>query len=45
MHELSLQSERRTQLIDITDRVRQAVAGERGGAVLVGGSVAIGRLA
>ena len=35
MHELSLQSERRTQLIDITDRVRQAVAGERGGAVLV----------
>ena len=35
MHELSLQSERRTQLIDITDRVREAVAGEGGAAVLV----------
>jgi secondary thiamine-phosphate synthase enzyme len=35
VHELSLQSERRTQLIDITDRVRQAVAGQTGGAVLV----------
>ena len=35
MHELSLQSERRTQLIDITDRVREAVAGESGTAVLV----------
>ena len=35
MHELSLQSERRTQLIDITDRVREAVAGENGTAVLV----------
>jgi len=35
VHELSLQSERRTQLIDITDRVREAVAGESGTAVLV----------
>jgi secondary thiamine-phosphate synthase enzyme len=35
VHELSLQSERRTQLIDITDRVREAVAGETGSAVLV----------
>ena len=35
MHELSLQSERRTQLIDITDRVRAAVARESGAAVLV----------
>ena len=35
MHELSLQSERKTQLIDITDRVREAVAGETGAAVLV----------
>jgi secondary thiamine-phosphate synthase enzyme len=35
VHELSLQSERRTQLIDITDRVRDAMAGERGAAVLV----------
>jgi secondary thiamine-phosphate synthase enzyme len=35
VHELSLQSERRTQLIDITDRVREAVAGESGAAVLV----------
>ena len=35
MHELSLQSERRTQLIDITERVREAVAGEGGAAVLV----------
>ena len=35
MHELSLQSERRTQLIDITDHVREAVAGESGRAVLV----------
>jgi secondary thiamine-phosphate synthase enzyme len=35
VHELSLQSERRTQLIDITERVREAVAGESGAAVLV----------
>jgi secondary thiamine-phosphate synthase enzyme len=35
VHELSLQSERKTQLIDITDRVRGAVAGESGAAVLV----------
>jgi secondary thiamine-phosphate synthase enzyme len=35
VHELSLQSERRTQLIDITDRVREAVAEESGTAVLV----------
>ena len=35
MHELSLQSERKTQLIDITDRVQEAVAGESGAAVLV----------
>ena len=35
MHELSLQSERKTQLIDITDRVRAAVAGKDGAAVLV----------
>ena len=35
MHELSLQSERKTQLIDITERVRDAVAGESGAAVLV----------
>jgi secondary thiamine-phosphate synthase enzyme len=35
VHELSLQSERKTQLIDITDRVREAVAGENGAAVLV----------
>jgi len=35
VHELSLQSERRTQLIDITERVREAVAGQSGSAVLV----------
>jgi secondary thiamine-phosphate synthase enzyme len=35
VHELSLQSERKTQLIDITDRVRAAVARESGAAVLV----------
>ena len=35
MHELSLQSERKTQLIDITSRVREAVEGESGSAVLV----------
>jgi secondary thiamine-phosphate synthase enzyme len=35
VHEISLTSERRTQLIDITDRVRAAVAGAEGSAVLV----------
>ncbi|HWE82136.1 MAG TPA: secondary thiamine-phosphate synthase enzyme YjbQ [Gaiellaceae bacterium] len=35
MHELSLTSERKTQLIDITERVREAIAGEPGAAVLV----------
>jgi secondary thiamine-phosphate synthase enzyme len=35
VHELSLQSERKTQLIDITARVRDAIAGESGSAVLV----------
>jgi secondary thiamine-phosphate synthase enzyme len=35
VHELSLTSERRTQLIDITDRVRDAVDGVQGAAVLV----------
>jgi secondary thiamine-phosphate synthase enzyme len=35
VHELSLESERHTQLIDITDRVREAVAGASGTAVLV----------
>ncbi len=35
MHEISLTSERRTQLIDITDRVRAAVEGAQGAAVLV----------
>jgi secondary thiamine-phosphate synthase enzyme len=35
VHEISLTSERRTQLIDITDRVRAAVAGAEGAAVLV----------
>ena len=35
MQEFSLRSERRTQLIDITDRVRRAVVGATGSAVLV----------
>jgi secondary thiamine-phosphate synthase enzyme len=35
VHEISLTSERRTQLIDITDRVRAAVEGAQGSAVLV----------
>ena len=35
MHELSVRTERHTQLIDITERVRDAVAGEQGSAVLV----------
>jgi secondary thiamine-phosphate synthase enzyme len=33
--ELSLQTERRSQLVDITREVREAVAGQRGAAVLV----------
>src|SRR5258708_1290698 len=35
MHEISLTSERRTQMIDITDRVREAVEGATAAAVLV----------
>ena len=35
MHELSVLTERHTQLIDITDRVRETIAGESGSAVLV----------
>ena len=35
MHEISLTSERHTQLIDITDRVRAVVRGAAGSAVLV----------
>ena len=35
MRELSLQTERRTQLVDITDLVRESVAGAAGAAVLV----------
>jgi secondary thiamine-phosphate synthase enzyme len=35
VHEISLTSERRTQLIDITDRVQALVEGEDGSAVLV----------
>jgi secondary thiamine-phosphate synthase enzyme len=35
VHELSVRSERKTQLIDITARVRKAIAGESGAAVLV----------
>jgi secondary thiamine-phosphate synthase enzyme len=35
VHELSLQTERRSQLVDITALVGEAVAGERGTAVLV----------
>ena len=35
MHQLSLQTERRSQLVDITELVRDAVARERGAAVLV----------
>jgi secondary thiamine-phosphate synthase enzyme len=35
VHEISLTSERRTQLIDITDRVRAAIEGAQGSAVLV----------
>ena len=35
MHEIRLTTERRTQLIDITEQVRDAVDGEGGSAVLV----------
>jgi secondary thiamine-phosphate synthase enzyme len=35
LRELSLRSERKTQLIDITARVREAIEGESGSAVLV----------
>jgi secondary thiamine-phosphate synthase enzyme len=35
VRELALQTERRSQLVDITELVRNAVAGERGAAVLV----------
>ena len=35
MHEIRLTTERHTQLIDITDRVRDALGGAQGSAVLV----------
>jgi secondary thiamine-phosphate synthase enzyme len=35
VHELRIETERHTQLLDITARVREAVAGEDGAAVLV----------
>jgi secondary thiamine-phosphate synthase enzyme len=35
VHELSIATERKTQLIDITDRVREAARGRSGTAVLV----------
>ncbi len=35
MHELTLTTERRTQLLEITEQVRRAAEGERGSAVLV----------
>lgn len=35
MHELSIKTERRTQVLDITARVAEAIAGEEGSAVLV----------
>ena len=35
MREIRIRTERRTQLVDITRQVREAVAGERGAAVLV----------
>ena len=35
MHELTIKTERRTQLVDITSLVRDAVAGATGAAVLV----------
>jgi secondary thiamine-phosphate synthase enzyme len=35
VHELTFKTERRTQLVEITDDIRQAVAGSAGSAVLV----------
>ena len=35
MHEIRLRTERRSQLLDITQRVRDAVSGEHGAAVVV----------
>ena len=35
MHEIRLRTERRTQVVEITRQVREAVAGESGSAVLV----------
>ena len=35
MHEIALRTERRSQLVDITQRVRDAVSGDEGAAVLV----------
>ena len=35
MHEIRIRTERRSQLVDITQRVRDAVAGEAGAAVVV----------
>jgi secondary thiamine-phosphate synthase enzyme len=35
VHEIRVRSERRSQLIDITQQVREAVAGEHGAAVVV----------
>jgi secondary thiamine-phosphate synthase enzyme len=35
VHQLTLQTERQSQLVDITEDVRAAVSGERGSAVLV----------
>ncbi len=35
MHEIRIQTERRSQLVDITKRVRDAVSGERGAAVVI----------
>jgi len=35
VHEIALRTERRSQLVDITQRVRDAVSGDEGAAVLV----------
>ena len=35
MHELHLETTRKTELVDVTERVREAVAGERGSAVVL----------
>jgi secondary thiamine-phosphate synthase enzyme len=35
VHEIELRTDRRSQLVDITQQVRDAVRGEQGGAVLV----------